>query len=699
MKRRLGPTIYEEAQAMHQMDTLDAMYDNFKSENPTMFQPCAQTNCISCSKFKDLKPWNLKSSKQESCLCKSCENFGLYEQSLADIFKLLEDQLKDGATNVGEELDNDVDPIVLLLKYQKLHKLTQMKRRIEKVESWLCLQAFERGAMGCIDPAGCKNIDSEDYAPCAKPECGFKHLWSEGLRKETIDKDGNLMPDAHPIWLREVSWSRYKTATDTDGKKTLRSEVKGSIVEFFDDFERVCNKYTYHRYILHRTRQTNQQFDRDANPGMLKLDVDWAENFTMLHAREIQSEYWLLKQLSLFVGIGKLLSEEKWEATSGALDVGSEVTVTSTQHGMFWAEVVESGGGEEGAVCTVRDVAGSKHQLQRCELRERVWYTVAQTGVTNDKKHDSYSTQHFMDLFINEWLQEHNIVSIHIHSDNAGSHFKNSRTLNYLSRLRSRLQSVVEEAGVVFKVTWSFGCPGHGKGPWDGFGGLLKRVMRRDTIDGNVVILDYVEAAQHLRRKFCTAGWQQKHGLDSRYTINKVSIFDAHSKGINRKEHEVYESVVGIQKSFGYMALGGERVLQRWFDCWCCKCLLVASPGVPPMDSNYQVPACECGEPWWEHSVALLGARGIMAQKKQAQSRGRELARKLKPNSFIAVQDRQGQGHTVPFLIGITLDTGGGSCIIEEVQDRKTINGTRFDPGVVAAAPSAWVLISCCALR
>ena len=101
----------------------------------------------------------------------------------------------------------------------------------------------------------------------------------------------------------------------------------------------------------------------------------------------------------------------------------------------------------------------------------------------------------------------------------------------------------------------------HGKGPWDGFGGLLKRVMRRDTINNNVVITDYVIPADHLRKRFCTGDCQQKHVFDSRYVINKVTVMDSHSNDIDRRADEVYEPVIGIRKRFGYMALGKERVL------------------------------------------------------------------------------------------------------------------------------------------
>jgi len=99
------------------------------------------------------------------------------------------------------------------------------------------------------------------------------------------------------------------------------------------------------------------------------------------------------------------------------------------------------------------------------------------------------------------------------------------------------------------------------------------------------------------------------------------------------------------------------------------------------MDSNYQVSGCCSQEPWWEHSVALQGTRGLVAQRLVAQRKGRELAGKLKPGTFIAVQDRGVTGPDVPFLIGITQDTGNGSCIEQHIGSRQTINSTRFDAG------------------
>ena len=78
----------------------------------------------------------------------------------------------------------------------------------------------------------------------------------------------------------------------------------------------------------------------------------------------------------------------------------------------------------------------------------------------------------------------------------------------------------------------------------------------------------------------------------------------------------------------------------------------------------------------------------------------------LKPGVVIVVQDRENQNHDVPFLIGITQDTGDGSCIVRSVPvqaslrgrgrgrgsatntQRRTeyINGTRFDEGDLAVS-------------
>ena len=199
----------------------------------------------------------------------------------------------------------------------------------------------------------------------------------------------------------------------------------------------------------------------------------------------------------------------------------------------------------------------------------------------------------------------------------------------------------------------------------------------------------FKEVADHLRKRFCTEDWRAKHKVGSAFVINEVQVLDVDSTEIQRDGDEVYDSVEGVRKSFGYMAVTSGRVLQRWFDCWCKACMAATGPGAG-MDGaaqrgGYRVQGCSrpTAEPWWDCSVELQGARGIRRQHQLKQKKGRELAAALKPGTFVAVEDRTAQGTDEPFLVGITVACNGESCIKREVKERETIDGTRCGRGVV----------------
>jgi hypothetical protein len=107
MRKRLGPTMYIQAQAMYQMDTFEAMYNGFKRDYPHLFKPNRIEDSICVRKFEDLAPWNLKAGKQETCLCKACENFGMYETALSEVLDLLDRELLDGAADSVDEVTAD----------------------------------------------------------------------------------------------------------------------------------------------------------------------------------------------------------------------------------------------------------------------------------------------------------------------------------------------------------------------------------------------------------------------------------------------------------------------------------------------------------------------------------------------------------------------------------------------------------------
>ena len=389
-------------------------------------------------------------------------------------------------------------------------------------------------------------------------------------------------------------------------------------------------KYPYHRYTLERVRASNLQFERNCRPGTKKDDVDWAENHKLKESRAIQSEYWTEAMMSLFICISKLLLLSSWQKSSGQLMVGEEVTVDpelvlaelwgNHSEPSYWATIVKAGGSHEKSLYTVEDEHGTKHQMQRKFLRHRKWHTVAMIGVTSDRKHDSYATQYFMTEQQKWWEEKYvktkkePITRLHVHSDNA-THFKSSKSLNFLSRLRQLFLWILA-------VTWSFGCGGHGKGAWDGIGAVVKRALRQDVVDKKVlsdsgVLKTWIDVTQHLERRFSSEKWREQHRT-YKHTVNEFVIQGCES--VNRPTYEEqFESIFGIQKSFGYIGLESGSVMQREWDCWCPACFCsIAGPTAHGSrmvnngsEQGYVVLGCTSQERWFDCTVQRKDAVGV----------------------------------------------------------------------------------------
>ena len=322
---------------------------------------------------------------------------------------------------------------------------------------------------------------------------------------------GQLKPGVHPVWLSRIRWWRFKTAQpsqsnaaevsvdDDEGcpiitargqptptRESLRELREGTLVDLLDDFEtQVMAKYPFHKYTLHRTRASSLELHRSALPGWLLSDRDWSERYTIIDARRIQSEYWSQRTCGLFSSISSLLLQSAWDQRTGAIPKGSEVTIEEPGRELGFAVVTMSGDETGGDPYGVQ--LGGEGEVvfaERQHLRHRKWHTIAFCGVTGDAKQDAYATQHFVNKEIDWWKQgyvdtgKERISRSYTHSDNA-YHFKSAKMENYLSRIPLLFTWLVV-------AVWNFGCGGHGKGVWDGFGGLFKRILRSDTIDDKI---------------------------------------------------------------------------------------------------------------------------------------------------------------------------------------------------------------------
>ncbi len=108
------------------------------------------------------------------------------------------------------------------------------------------------------------------------------------------------------------------------------------------------------------------------------------------------------------------------------------------------------------------------------------------------------------------WLQ---------HTDNT-THFKSKENLNFWS---DRPDQHVEW----LKMVWvEFGCPGHGKGPWDGLGAMAKSKVTLDIMHSKEhtstgKITSPMLMTQHLWVIFCNKGWKMEH---TDMKINQVVV-------------------------------------------------------------------------------------------------------------------------------------------------------------------------------
>jgi hypothetical protein len=112
-----------------------------------------------------------------------------------------------------------------------------------------------------------------------------------------------------------------------------------------------------------------------------------------------------------------------------------------------------------------------------CETgRVRNIISVPLIVVSDSKQHDTHFVRHFLSNILlgpTGWLNtqrrevglSERIRKIDIDIDGAASHFKQRGSIHFITAL---------SVSYGLTVSWTFGCAGHGKGTWDGLGGIVK---------------------------------------------------------------------------------------------------------------------------------------------------------------------------------------------------------------------------------
>ena len=106
----------------------------------------------------------------------------------------------------------------------------------------------------------------------------------------------------------------------------------GTIVEFLDDLVGVSQDHLRHRVDLERQKDAASEFERNCRPGALSRDVDFSENYKVFDAQQVQSNYWNIPSVTLFISLIRYLEPAAWdcegdnETENGAIQVKTNLT-------------------------------------------------------------------------------------------------------------------------------------------------------------------------------------------------------------------------------------------------------------------------------------------------------------------------------------------------------------------------------------
>ncbi len=129
-------------------------------------------------------------------------------------------------------------------------------------------------------------------------------------------------------------------------------------------------------------------------------------------------------------------------------------------------------------------------------------------------------------------------------------HFKSKENLNFWSERPAEYVKWL-------KMVWvEFGCPGHGKGPWDGLGAMAKSKVTVDIMHGKErtstgKITSAMLVTQNFRGICCNKDWDMEH---ADMKIQQVFVMYLHDNQISRPPAPpIVSPCKGIMSCFSFL--------------------------------------------------------------------------------------------------------------------------------------------------
>jgi hypothetical protein len=477
------------------------------------------------------KPWYIRKGKADTCMCHYCENIRLAQKATMDNYELLNRPtvtiralytLQKCCIRTRNRTRSKLNFLsakgntlsYAQLRIQQLLNVIPVDTRTEEdiniryptmtlvsmcrgaykskiLDKMLCQNAIPAYRQLCVQDKG----ESKCIGHCnMEDECNTCKTKAKILRFEAVpDADVSMMEkicDSVSCAMQDKFWKPDDTITycswgdDTGENNTAECiEHVTAPVKFVDAFLNRLTKYAEHISTLRRSKFTALQEEHNMLLWRGLLDMDFSQNFNFgkVHRRAIQSAHWKNKSATIFTAVFRCLCSRTFLDLNSILIEGDEVSVYIAETDLYHYGTIKKDMGKNAYTVillydTILDKPpGKTHVFPRSMLRHRKILTIPIIVVSNDKHHDTAFVQHFLKNTFADWFRHHqqssqqytkDITEISIHSDGAASHFKNKDSIGYLITLRKDLK--------LKRAMWLFGCPGHGKGVWDGLGGIVK---------------------------------------------------------------------------------------------------------------------------------------------------------------------------------------------------------------------------------
>jgi len=226
------------------------------------------------------------------------------------------------------------------------------------------------------------------------------------------------------------------------------------------------------------------------------------------------------------------------------------------------------------------------------------------------------------------------------------------------------------------------------QGPWDGWGGLLKRDARNSVIGQKVMgngtskkrINNATQFYNHCKAKYGTAAWGARSVTGKVITLAKFFLWPGNLE--RPLVAPLYTTLKGIRTTYQFFMLYDGTVLHRREVCCCLACLDVVptdKEGVPLAD-DYIVAGCANPALTFEMSVIREIERAGLAVTRQNEARavGRKLATDVNIGDWLAVASRADATERFWLCKAIEYENSNGP--IHRFGYSTTIDGTRYDP-------------------